>query len=340
MKNEYDALNLATIDLEGLDDSPLSPSELNALKKRLGRQGMPFPSRSPGRPLLALGLAAALAAGLFTVGAAGRLDWGEALTNALGMTQDRAQELGLPGESLALTETNGDSSITLEGVIGSGRTYYFPFTVTGPEGSVLGGPEGCSFDEAYVLFEDSGSSACTLRPLEDPDPTDNQLSFVLEAVTDQDVGGGKASLHLRNLFAYPAAGGQYHDDTAQVKGSFEFTFRLPQADTSTLLFESPEGLDLGLAAPLTRLNLSPLCLELELTGSGDGSRSLLDGVEAALLFKDGTRQFIVGTDAAGENAAHLYGAGERILCSFAHLVDTDTLEGVELNGQFFPLPQN
>ena len=339
MKNEYDALNLASMELEGLDDTPLSPSELCSLKKRLGRQGMPFPARVPGRRLLALGLAAALAAGLFTAGATGRLDWGQALTSALGMTQDRAQELGLPGESLGLTETQGDSSVTLEGVIGSGGTYYFPFTVTGPEGSVLGGPEGCSFDEAYVIFEDSGSSACTLRPLEDPDPTDNRLSFLLEALTDQDVGGGKATLHLRNLFAYPAAGGQYHDDTAQVKGSFEFTFRLPQADTGTLLFESPEGLELGLAAPLTRLSLSPLCLELDLAGPGDGSRSLLDGVEAALLFKDGTRQPIAGAQAAGENAAHLYGAGDRILCSFAHLVDTDTLEGVELNGQFFPVNQ-
>ena len=141
MKNEYDALNQAWMDLDGLDDAPLSSAELGSLKKRLGREGIPFPARAPGRGMLALGLAAVLTAGLFTAGAAGRLDWGQA----------RAEELGLPGESLGLTETVGSSSITLEGVIGSGQAYYFPFTVTGPEGSVLGSPEGCSFDHAYVL---------------------------------------------------------------------------------------------------------------------------------------------------------------------------------------------
>ena len=55
MKNEYDALNSARMDLDGLDDSPLSPAELGALKKRLGREGMPFPARAPGRSMLALG---------------------------------------------------------------------------------------------------------------------------------------------------------------------------------------------------------------------------------------------------------------------------------------------
>ncbi len=97
MKNEYDALNKAWMDLDGLDDAPLSSAELGSLKKRLGREGMPFPTRAPGRGMLALGLAAALTAGLFTAGAAGRLDWGQALTQALGMDQARAEELGLPG---------------------------------------------------------------------------------------------------------------------------------------------------------------------------------------------------------------------------------------------------
>ena len=97
-------------------------NEYAALKKRLGREGIPFPARAPGRGML-----------------------------ALGMDQARAEELGLPGESLGLTKTVGSSSITLEGVIGSGQAYYFPFTVTGLEGSVLGSPEGCSFDHAYVL---------------------------------------------------------------------------------------------------------------------------------------------------------------------------------------------
>ena len=337
MKNEYDALNSARMDLDGLDDFPLSPAELGALKKRLGREGMPFPARAPGRGMLALGLAAVLTAGLFTAGAAGRLDWGQALTQALGMDQARAEELGLPGESLGLTETVGSSSITLEGVIGSGQAYYFPFTVTGPEGSVLGSPEGCSFDHAYVLFEGSGSSACTLRMLEDPDPTDNRLSFLLEAVTDQDAGGQKATLYLKNLFAYPTETDRYHDEDAQVPGSFEFTFRLPQSEAGTLLFESEEGLDLGLAAPLGRLWLSPLCLELELTGQTDPSRSLLDGIELTLLFEDGTRRQVVGEGVSGQDSAKLYGAENRIFCSFAQLVDTDTLSGVELNGQLFPL---
>lgn len=265
------------------------------------------------------------------------LDWGQALTQALGMDQARAEELGLPGESLGLTETVGSSSITLEGVIGSGQAYYFPFTVTGPEGSVLGSPEGCSFDHAYVLFEGSGSSACTLRMLEDPDPTDNRLSFLLEAVTDQDAGGQKATLYLKNLFAYPTETDRYHDEDAQVPGSFEFTFRLPQSEAGTLLFESEEGLDLGLAAPLGRLWLSPLCLELELTGQTDPSRSLLDGIELTLLFEDGTRRQVVGEGVSGQDSAKLYGAENRIFCSFAQLVDTDTLSGVELNGQLFPL---
>jgi len=122
-----------------------------------------------------------------------------------------------------------------------------------------------------------------------------------------------------------------------VPGSFEFTFQLPQSEAGTLLFESKEGLDLGLAAPLGRLWLSPLCLKLELTGQADPSRSLLDGIELTLLFEDGTRRQVVGEGVSGEDSAKLYGAESRILCSFAQLVDTDTPSGVELNGQIFSL---
>ena len=212
MKNEYDALNKAWMDLDGLDDAPLSSAELGSLKKRLGREGMPFPTRAPGRGMLALGLAAVLTA-----------------------------------------------------------------------------------------------------------------------------GGQKATLYLKNLFAYPTETDRYHDEDAQVPGSLEFTFRLPQSEAGTLLFESKEGLDLGLAAPLGRLWLSPLCLELELTGQADPSRSLLDGIELTLLFEDGTHRQVVGEGVSGEDSAKLYGAESRILCSFAQLVDTDTLSGVELNGQIFSL---
>lgn len=361
MKNAYDMLNRATPDGAALAAEPLNSAELNALRERVRALGVPLtespclrrnrPAAQNARPdaphiirrprafrrgLAALGLAAVLCAGVFAA-AAGQFPWGERIADALGMDWQHAAQLGLPGETLALTKTVGEASVTLEGAVGTGRVYYFPFTVTGAPGAVLGAPDGVSFDHAFVTFADSPGAACSLYTLPDDDPSDNQLRFILCARTGDNVSGGKAQLYLHNLFAYPTETGRLHEEDAQVPGVFTFDFTLPPSAAQKVLFFSADGQDVGLPAPLTQLAFSPVGMELTLAAPpAETDGSPWDGLSLSLILRDGTARSL--TDAA--NPAGLFCADNTILCTFPRFIDTDTVSAVEINGQRFPVEEN
>ncbi len=355
MKNEYTMLNQAAPDGMALTADPLGGAELDALRARVRALGVPVGDgqasgtrsqrdtpRAVRRPRVlrrgfaALGLAAVLCLGVFAV-AAGQFPWGEQVADALGMRWQRAAELGLPGETLALTETVGEASVTLEGVVGTGRVYYFPFTVTGAPGTVLGSPDGVSFDNAIVTFEGGQGSACSLYTLPDDDPADNQLRFILCARTGDNAGSGKARLYLRNLFAYPTETGRLHDADAQVPGAFTFEFTLPPSAVQQVLFTDSAGQDCGMPAPLTQLALSPVGLELTFAGPlGEDRGSPWEGLSLSLHMRDGSTRPLTGA----ADPARMFCDGNVILCCFPQFVDTEEVAAVEMNGYLFTAGDN
>lgn len=126
MKNEYDALNRAVMDLAKYESPPLEQGQRAALAAMLRGAG---PERAeaprPGRRRWAvLAVAAALACCALGVGAASRFEWGKELAAFLGVEQSAAETLGVPGVGLGLTKALGGGKVTLEGVLGDDHCVY------------------------------------------------------------------------------------------------------------------------------------------------------------------------------------------------------------------------
>lgn len=145
MKNEYDALNRATVRPEEYAPVPLGEAQQAAQLRRLlaaapaqagggtaPEAGTPRRRARGGKRMAALLLAAALACGVLAAGAAGAFAWGADFAAFLGFEQQQLPLLGELSQGLGLTQTVGDASITLEGVLGDNHCVYIPFTVTAP----------------------------------------------------------------------------------------------------------------------------------------------------------------------------------------------------------------
>ena len=96
--------------------------------------------REPRRGRLRAALLAAAVLACCVGGAAlapGAFPWGGAFSARFGAdAQQRAADLGLPGEGLGLSATSGGGTVTLEGVLDDGEKAYIPVTLTFEDGAL------------------------------------------------------------------------------------------------------------------------------------------------------------------------------------------------------------
>lgn len=116
MKNEYDALNRATVRPEEYAPVPLGEAQQAAQLRRLlaaapaqagggtaPEAGTPRRRARGGKRMAALLLAAALACGVLAAGAAGAFAWGADFAAFLGFEQQELPLLGELSQGLGLT---------------------------------------------------------------------------------------------------------------------------------------------------------------------------------------------------------------------------------------------
>ena len=342
MKNEYDALNRAVMDLAQYEAPPLEQGQRAALAAMLRGAG---PERAeaprPGRRRWAvLAVAAALVCCALGVGAASRFEWGRELAAFLGVEQSAAETLGVPGVGLGLTKALGGDKVTLEGVLGDDHCVYIPLRVELPEGTPPAA-EGYSFDRFTLDLPAAGNSGMVLLPLEGGQAKDGVLKFVLLANTSTNMSGRTATLTLADLFAYPCAP-EEHRQNALMKGSAAFEFKLdytPQAVPVPV----PDGqAEVGAGIGLQKIELSPLSLYLGFEeGPRDGfdSKALME-LPLTLHFTDGTAAALCPAGGEEPQGMTRYAGGPRqaqLVCQFGTVLDPAAVESVEVNGVLFPV---
>lgn len=366
MKNEYDALNRATVCPEEYAPVPLGEAQQAAQLRRLlaaapAQAGGPAPAAPAqagggtapeagtprrrargGKRMAALLLAAALACGVLAAGAAGAFAWGADFAAFLGFEQQELPLLGELSQGLGLTQTVEDASITLEGVLGDSHCVYIPFTVTAPPGTQLQSAQEYNFDVASFQTDAPDATAVTLQALPGGQAAENQLRFVLMASVSTPLSGRTAQIELWNMYhnSAPGAGERLHDGDAVVPGHFSFAFRLEYEPAGVSLLEGPA--QAGLEAPLETLELSPISVYLKLAEpAADSGRAALMDVPVALCFADGTRLPIVSRWDIQQGAAGVPGrrfqAQDSLIIQLLQAQDMEQITAVEVNGTAFPL---
>lgn len=346
MKNEYDALNRAVMDLGRYEEEPLDgemraalAAMLHGKKKEAAAVDAPRRGR---RRWAVLAVAAALACCALGAGAASRFEWGRELVRFLGMEQSEAETLGVPGVGLGLTRALGGGTVTLEGVLGDDHCVCIPVKVTLPEGVPSPEQEGYSFNEFSISFENSSSSSMMLAPLSRIVAPDGTFDFILLGHTDKNMSGKNVTLRLGDLFAYPCEP-EEHRQNALMKGTAEFSFKLDYQSQGVEVPVPKEGADVGTGVLLEEMELSPLSLALEFSEVRNGpyDEDTLLELPVILHYADGTdsrmRPFSGGEEGQGiMRYANSY-PEIQLVCQFGFIIDPAAVESVEVNGVLFPV---
>ncbi|WP_418667127.1 hypothetical protein [Allofournierella sp.] len=345
MKNEYDALNRAVMDLGRYEEEPLDgemraalAAMLHGKKKEAAAVDAPRRGR---RRWAVLAVAAALACCALGAGAASRFEWGRELVRFLGMEQSEAETLGVPGVGLGLTKALGGGTVTLEGVLGDDHCVYIPLRVELPQGTKAA-DDGYGFDRFTLDMKGEKGSGMALVPLAGQTPGEGTIRFLLMANIRGNMSGKTVNLTLGDLFAYPCKP-EEHRQNALMKGSVEFEFTLDY-DPQAAAIPVPAGKeDVGAGTKLEKMELSPLSLCLEFQdGPRDGfdSSSLLE-MPIALHFADGTALALLDSvDGTQAQRGMRYAGGPeqvQLVCQFGRVIDPAAVESVEVNGVLFPV---
>ncbi len=237
-------------------------------------------------------LAGVLCAGAVVASAAGYFTLNRPLAKHLGAGE---QENGLVSQAVQ----NLDSTCTVDGwtvtasqVLGDKTQLRVLLDVTAPEGTVL--PNGDYRLELPILDPDV---IFTVDKVEDDEPTDNKMSFVLSSVQAKDYRGQTVKFHMEGISRYKKytleelnAGANPLDVDRLVAGDFDLTFQLNYQDTSVTYNPGAEIDTAYGKIQVDEIILSPLSVFIKLSGEGTviepGTRLVFDGEVSAFEVDD------------------------------------------------------
>ena len=237
-------------------------------------------------------LAGVLCAGAVVASAAGYFTLNRPLAKHLGAGE---QENGLVSQAVQ----NLDSTCTVDGwtvtasqVRGDKTQLRVLLDVTAPEGTVL--PNGDYRLELPILDPDV---IFTVDKVEDDEPTDNKMSFVLSSVQAKDYRGQTVKFHMEGISRYKKytleelnAGANPLDVDRLVAGDFDLTFQLNYQDTSVTYNPGAEIDTAYGKIQVDEITLSPLSVFIKLSGEGTviepGTRLVFDGEVSAFEVDD------------------------------------------------------
>ena len=121
--------------------------------------------------------------------------------------------LGVGAYPIGMSQSYEGWTVTLTDCVGDDHNIYIGIQVDAPEGTVLAPPEGAmdggfGFDEYLLdLKREDIASSWGLAKLEDDDPTDNRICYVMEVHTYifssiQDTSGLTADIELIGFYDY------------------------------------------------------------------------------------------------------------------------------------------
>ena len=294
-------------------------------------------------------LAGVLCAGAVVASAAGYFTLNRPLAKHLGAGE---QENGLVSQAVQ----NLDSTCTVDGwtvtasqVLGDKTQLRVLLDVTAPEGTVL--PNGDYRLELPILDPDV---IFTVDKVEDDEPTDNKMSFVLSSVQAKDYRGQTVKFHMEGISRYKKytleelnAGANPLDVDRLVAGDFNLTFQLNYQDTSVTYNPGAEIDTAYGKIQVDEITLSPLSVFIKLSGEGTviepGTRLVFDGEVSAFEVDDKGNIIKVEPVQVVDKGGNVipYRTGDTqpdsVTMTFAGIIDPNEVAAIIINNVEVPL---
>ena len=338
-----------------LDRIFLTDGDKRALIRSLTARGA-RPARRPRRALRVPAAAAAVLCAL-AVGVGAAVTGAPVLRDYFGGGAGYEQSAVALGESV----TKNGWTMTLTDCVADDYNLYVGFTLTAPEGTVLDAEHGYQFETwrspRIVSLKLGGSSHYTL--LEDEDPADNVLHFILWSSYLMEEGQ-----RLSGRTAELTFGGLYHptvwneeagvwDRTYDCEATWDFRITLSGPDHVIRLEPGLPVNTLDVEATITQVEVSPLGVYVYIEGNAlqghhgwvpknapDGWYGCIEYQEITLYTKDGAAipatEGIAGSGCSGGSDPTEPGY-LHLARRFDTLVDLDSLDRIEICGVSIPL---
>lgn len=283
-----------------LEPSSLSPEEESRiLAMTLAKAGLSAPEKGEVRPMkkAKFGLllfAAALCVGTVAASAAGYFKMNKDLARHLNAGEQEAALVSQAGLELNESAAAEGWTITAAQAMGDKTQVRVLLEVIAPEGTVL---EEGNYRLDLPMIEPSVSF--TIDDVEDDDPTDNKLAFVLSSIQAKDYRGKTMQLHIGGVSRYKKYtieelnnGASPLDTDRLVTANFDMSFKLDYEDTS-VTYKLGKEIDTAQGrVKVDEVTLSPLSIFVKL--SGEGTLPSKDGIVDASRFSTVTSKFTVG----------------------------------------------
>ena len=350
---------------ELLDHEPLPPEQAaRVLAQTLDKAGL-SPKAKGERPRMkktkfaAMLLIGAVCAGSMAVCAAAYFHMDDRLAQELGVGPAQTQEVSEGNEapaggSQALTvdafaESGNDIqssaasegwTLTVQQAVGDRNCAYLLLDLTAPEGTVL--DADTYWLDCLPMFDDPSGGGFSVDLLDDEDPADNHLSFVVDMSFTMDMRSAAGTLYASGLTAIHWSGNHQNDQTEPVTdAAWEVPFWLDYQDEAvTLRLDQTVQSSLG-EIRVGTVELTPLSVSLELSGPGarynrletvaEGVISLPGYVQLELLDTRGERITLGGFRATEKKD------GVSCLLTLVPVVDPDEIAALVIDGISIPL---
>ena len=176
-------------------------------------------------------------------------------------SQSQIAQMNEMATPLGISDTVDGYTLTLQEAINDQHHLWLLLDLTAPEGVVLDA-ERLYFRKSWLHFEKMGSHGYTTYTLPDENPTDNQVSFMMEINTRRTVTNNPITLEKGDLGLSNWADGE-EQWTQLSKGSWKFEFVVPDNDTTISMWQWKvlEHGDKNFL--LTKMEVSPLSITLK-----------------------------------------------------------------------------
>lgn len=324
---------------ELLSGETLSPEEeARILARTLAKAGLTAPGkgeRTMKRSRFGLMLlAGVLCAGAVVASAAALFQWDKGLAKELGAGDGQPQGVG--GTSIQTSQEAGGWTLTLNQAVGDRNCAYLLLDLAAPEGTVLDA-DLYQLDDCRPVFDKDRSGSWGWSCMEDPDKTDNKISFLLDMKMKGDLRNAKGTLKVTGLRAVWFDPAEKGDDKVErlAQLDWELPFRLDYQDEVTTFrpgrtIQVERGFIKG-ELKVEKVEVGPLSLRIRLSGD----ERLLRRVH---FVTGGTPQagavLLEIKDRAGESIPTWASSsgGRDCVATFLPLIDPEELGSIVLDG--------
>ena len=319
-------------------EGELTPGEAERILARtLMKAGLP--PREEKKPMKKnrfglLLLAGVLCTGVVAASAAAIFQWDKRMAEHLDASESQQELLDGAGMALGQTSERDGWTMTMRQALGDKNQVYVLLDLAAPEGTKLDGDQ-YYFNMYNIRFDPLGPGGYTMDLLEDEDPSDNKITFMVELEASNGLRGSTVNMSFGELVEL-----RQGESNVLAKGEWDFSVKMDYKDTGRTTRPNTEVEALGGTLKVEEITVSPLSLTVTLRGSAvaefdkqppDPEVPLFDLVPVALFDKSGQE-----VDAGGASVS----IGDDVFTyriSFGKVLDPADFGSITVAGVEIPL---